>query len=120
MAKQRNRPPALIGMRVTVRQALHLAEEYRDAVLARQERLAALGQSLPETLLAIYTEEWQGDLTQGRWRRLTPARGGFCHIFAPEKSQSRRPFPRSGEAAQCRLLEKKNPQGRLAGPTAGP
>jgi hypothetical protein len=111
MARCRDGLAALVSLAASPKQAISLAEQFRDLVIARR----ASPRRGQEGIAAVYLEAWAGTATEGRWEHFGPRRGGFCHVFRNGRNgheESRRPgLPKSGEAVQCVLLEERTRKG---------
>ena len=128
MARHRDGSRALVSLAESRAQAVSLAEKHRDW-LDNGRKANRLGLRSQDGIVAIYTEEWIGTLTEGRWERLSPRQRGFHWAYVNRitrhESGQRSVRPGTGDVVRCVLLTEKTRKGgwraRLLGPdVAGP
>ena len=115
MARCRNGSIALVSLAGSPKQAVSVAEQFRNLVIAQQSTAGRIAGRSQDGIAAIYLEAWVGTATAGRWEHFGPRRGGFCHVFRNSwngPGKSRRPgLPKSGTAIPCVLLAEKTRKG---------
>jgi len=105
---------ALISLARNPRQAISLAEQFRDLVIAHRATVGRPRRQCQDGIAAIYLEAWAGTATDGRWEHFGPRRGGFCHVFRKmnrDRKESGRPGLKSGTAIPCVLLAERTRKG---------
>ncbi|MGO8747475.1 MAG: hypothetical protein ACLQNE_15995 [Thermoguttaceae bacterium] len=105
---------ALVSLARSTRQAIYLAEQFRDQVIAQRATMGRIKRQRQAGIAAIYLETWAGTATEGRWEHFGPRRGGFCHVFRNadrDRKESGRSGLKSGVAIPCVLLAERTRKG---------
>jgi hypothetical protein len=115
MARCRSGAIALVSLARSTRQAISLAEQLRDMVIAqRATTMGRIQRQRQDGIAAIYLEAWAGTATEGRWEHFGPQRGGFYHVFRSlncDRESPSRSGPKSGTAIPCVLLAERTRKG---------
>lgn len=114
MARRRQGSVGLVSLAESRWQAISLAEQFRERVLALRVN-DARRRPEPDDILTLYLEEWIGTSVEGQWVRLSPEHGGFFHEFDARQPRRQQRLPssgvHSGDRARCVLLAEKTRKG---------
>ncbi len=115
MARRRDGQVALVTLAWGRQEAVRLAEQYRDRLIAHLASLPDHGMRSRDGVASIYLEVWCGTAEDGRWQHCGPRSGGFCHVFRrPASGRNETPragLPKSGAAIECVLLAQRTRKG---------
>lgn len=86
MARHRDQSESLVTLAENPRQAANLARGFCDVFDADDN---------PDGIISIWTEEWIGTLSGGKWQSISPYDGGFSRKFRTRRTTQPKSRPRS-------------------------
>jgi len=115
MARCGNGSVALITVARSPEEAISIAEDCRDRVLAKRAVMTRAERHCQTAIAAIYLEKWAGAALEGGWEHFGPRHGGFCFVLHDRCTGRRNSRPsglmKSGTMVEVVLLAGKTKRG---------